>query len=110
MTYQRDYAVGEPGRATVDALKGLTVLEFGAPWCGHCMAAQAALQDVLAKREDIRHCKIEDGSGRPLGRSFRIKLWPTLVMLRDGEEIGRVVRPRTAEDIRPLLPLAEATS
>jgi thioredoxin 1 len=37
--------------------------------------------------------KVEDGPGRPLGRSFKVKLWPTLIFLRDGAEVARVVRP-----------------
>jgi len=47
----------------------------------------------------VRHLKIEDGPGRPLGRSFRVKLWPTLVFLRDGVEVARVVRPADAKQI-----------
>jgi thioredoxin 1 len=34
-----------------------------------------------------------------LGRSYRVKLWPTLVLLRDGQEVGRLVRPAAAQDI-----------
>jgi len=43
--------------------------------------------------------KVEDGRGRPLGRSFGIKLWPTLVFLRDGQERARVVRPDRTDEI-----------
>jgi thioredoxin 1 len=107
MTYQRDYALGEPTRANVDALPGVSVIEFGAPWCGHCMAAQPALHEVLRGRGDLRHLKIEDGSGRPLGRSFRVKLWPTLIIMRDGHELARLVRPRTVEEIRDALSVVE---
>ncbi|MEP6906533.1 MAG: thioredoxin family protein [Pseudoxanthomonas sp.] len=103
MSYRREYALGEPERVNVDAFPGTTLLEFGAPWCGHCLAAQPALHEVLHDRNDVHHCKIEDGPGRPLGRSFRIKLWPTLVLLENGKEIGRVVRPRSTQEIRELL-------
>lgn len=103
MTYESDYAAVEPARAEVDALPGRTLLEFGAPWCGHCIHAQAAIRDALASHPGVRHLKIEDGPGRPLGRSFRIKLWPTLVLLDRGAEQGRVVRPRQAEDVTRLL-------
>ena len=41
--------------------------------------------------------KVEDGKGKPLGRSFRVKLWPTFVFLRDGQPIRQAVRPGTAE-------------
>lgn len=103
MTYTREYAAPEPARTEVDALSGRTLLEFGAPWCGHCVHAQAAIRDGLDRHADVRHLKIEDGPGRPLGRSFRIKLWPTLVLLVDGVERGRVVRPRAPADVLPLL-------
>jgi thioredoxin len=93
MSMTTSYAETEPSRADVDALTGTTVLEFGVPWCGICMAAQPAIAAALAHHPEVRHLKIEDGPGRPLGRSFRVKLWPTLVFLRDGKEVERLVRP-----------------
>ncbi len=88
-----------PSRADVDALRGLTVLEFGTDWCGHCRAAQPLVSQALAQQPQWQHLKVEDGSGRALGRSYRVKLWPTLVLLRDGQEVGRVVRPTAAQDV-----------
>lgn len=92
-----------PTRAEVDALPGLTLLEFGTGWCGHCRAAQPALAEALAPHALLRHIKVEDGPGHALGRSLRVKLWPTLVLLRDGQEIARVVRPTQAADLSALL-------
>jgi thioredoxin 1 len=103
MPYTADHATQEPARAEVDALPGLTVLEFGTAWCPHCIAAQPLLRAALAARDDVRHLKIEDGPGRPLGRSYRIKLWPSVLLLRDGAEIARTVRPTTAEELTQLL-------
>ncbi|MNW17665.1 hypothetical protein D3C71_2169300 [compost metagenome] len=52
---------------------------------------------------------MEDGPGKPLGRSYRIKLWPTLVVLKDGQEVARVVRPTDAAAIAAALaPLGAA--
>ena len=89
----------EPARAEVDTLVGPTLLEFGTSWCGHCRTAQPLIAGALASRPQVRHIRIEDGSGRALGRSFGVKLWPTLVFLRDGQERTRAVRPRSAEAI-----------
>jgi thioredoxin 1 len=92
-----------PSRAEVDALAGLTLLEFGTDWCGHCRAAQPALAQVLPEQPQWQHLKVEDGPGRALGRSFKVKLWPTLVLLRDGQELARLVRPTEAADIAQAL-------
>ena len=92
-----------PSRADVDALRGLTLLEFGTDWCGHCRAAQPAVAEALAQQPQWRHLKVEDGPGRALGRSFRVKLWPTLVLLRDGQEVARLVRPTQATDVAAAL-------
>ena len=93
MAFLTRYTPDEPSRGEVDALRGATVLEFGTNWCGYCMAAQPLLSEAFAGHPGVRHVKVEDGRGRPLGRSFHVKLWPTLVFLRDGEEVDRVVRP-----------------
>lgn len=102
MSYRADYAPMEPARVDLDAMPGMVLLEFGAPWCGHCLAAQPALQELLQGRSDISHLKIEDGRGKPLGRAFGVKLWPTLVLLQAGNELARVVRPVSGEDLAPL--------
>lgn len=92
-------AIEAPSLADVQAWQGLTLLEFGTEWCGHCRAAQPLIAQALAAQPHGQHCKVEDGPGRPLGRSYRVKLWPTLVLLRDGQEVGRLVRPAGAHDI-----------
>lgn len=87
----------EPAMEEVQAWKGPAVLEFGAPWCGHCQAAQALMATPFAAHPRVRHVKVEDGKGKPLGRGFGVKLWPTLVFLKNGKEVARLVRP-TDED------------
>lgn len=100
MPMDQDYDKPEPTRAEVDALAGPTVLEFGASWCGYCRGAQPLIAAALADYPEVRHVKVGDGKGKPLGRSFAVKLWPTLVFLRDGKEVARAVRPADEDEVR----------
>jgi thioredoxin 1 len=87
----------EPTRDEVNRMPGPVLLEFGATWCGYCQALQPHLDTLLERFPQVRYVWVEDGKGKPLGRSFRVKLWPTLVFLRDGEVVKQVSRPDPEE-------------
>jgi len=93
----------EPTREEINALTGATLLEFGATWCSYCKAAQSTITSELSHFQNIRHIKIEDGKGRRLGRSFHVKLWPTLIFMKDGVELKRLVREIEATELRAAL-------
>lgn len=103
-----NYEPTAPSRAEVDAFAGLTVLDFGTSWCGWCRAAAPIVEQALEPYRGIRHLRIEDGKGRPLGRSFGVKLWPTLIFLEDGREFARLVRPADRAAIDEALDCADA--
>lgn len=92
------YSEQAPERSEMDATQGPLVLEFGATWCGICRGALPIITEAM-QRTALRHIRIEDGKGKRLGRSYGVKLWPTLIMLRDGKEVARVVRPDSVEEI-----------
>jgi len=97
MTFDSDYSKPEPTREEIDRLSGPVLLEFGTGWCGYCQAIQRPLEALLTSFPQVRHIKVEDGKGRPLGRSFRVKLWPNLVFLRDGQVVMQLARPEPEE-------------
>ena len=102
------YETTQPERSAVEAIPGTTVLDFGTNWCGYCRAAEPLIDEAMAGAQGTRHLKVEDGPGRTLGRSFRIKLWPTVVVLKDGQEVARVVRPVSSDEVRVALAQAGA--
>lgn len=103
--YNPEYSEDAPTLDQIESLTGNAILEFGAPWCPHCQAAMPILQELLSEPsfQDLLHIKIFDGKGKRLGRAFKVKLWPTLILLRDGKEIKRIVRPTQTNDVRKLL-------
>lgn len=103
MTISSEYKTEQPLRTAIDALRGAVAVEFGTNWCGICKAAQPFITEAFASHPHVDHIKVEDGSGLPLGRSFNIKLWPTLIFLHDGREVARLVRPTHAPAIAEAL-------
>ena len=95
----RDYLPEDqtPRREEVDQMTGPVLVEFGTPWCGYCQAAQRDIVTLLAEHPEVRHVKVEDGPGRRLGRSFRVKLWPNLVFMKDGTVVRQLARPSQRE-------------
>jgi thioredoxin 1 len=78
-------------------MPGLVLLEFGTEWCGFCRAAAPHVAGLLRDNPAVRHVKVEDGPGLPLGRSFRVRLWPNFVLLRDGAVVRQLARPSANE-------------
>ncbi len=93
----------EPSRASIEQWAGPAVIEFGDNFCGYCIAAQPLIDAALAEYKQVRHVKVQDGKGRPLGRSYQVKLWPTLIFVRNGKEVARLVRPDDSQAISEAL-------
>ncbi|GIC77999.1 GNAT family N-acetyltransferase [Moritella sp. F3] len=98
-----EYSEEAPAFTDIERWTGYAILEFGASWCGHCQTAEPAIKDVLVAHPQLPHIKIADGRGKKLGRVFKVKLWPTLVLLKDGQEVSRLVRPTAITEVRDLL-------
>ncbi len=87
----------EPTREEIERTEGPVLLEFGASWCPFCQALAPKVSGLLRDYPGVHHIRIEDGPGRPLGRSFRVKLWPNLVFLKDGQVVRQLARPEVEE-------------
>lgn len=99
------FLTAAPSLEEISSSKGYLLLEFGTDWCGHCRAAELPLEEALKEVPAIKLIKIEDGAGRKLGRHFKVKLWPTFILLKDGDALGSLVRPREKEEFLRFLAL-----
>ena len=89
----------DPSRTDIDQLAGPALIEFGATDCGYCQRSRPWVDALMKANPQLSYFRIEDGKGRRLGRSFGVKLWPTLIFLQDGKEVTREVRPVSQESI-----------
>lgn len=92
-----------PSEEDIKTSDGPLILEFGTDWCGFCKASAPIIEEGLVTAGSTPRIKVEDGKGRRLGRAFKVKLWPTVIFLRDGVEICRLERPQTVEEVKRCL-------
>lgn len=95
----------EPTREYVNNIPGGVMLEFGSISCRYCQSVQEIISDEIELFQNIDHIKIEDGRGKKLGRSFGVQNWPTLIFMKDGKELKRLVRNVDLEEFRACLEL-----
>lgn len=90
--------------ALLDALlakDGLPLLvDFWAPWCGPCKMMAPAFE-AAAKQlaPGVRLGKVDTEANPALGARFGVQSIPTLVLFRNGVEVGRLPGARPAGDI-----------
>jgi thioredoxin 2 len=84
------------------------VIDLWAPWCGPCRFVSPILDELArqyAGRLKLIKVNVDDNQG--LARRFNAMSIPTLVVLRDGQVVNRIVgalpKPQLEAQIRPYL-------
>lgn len=74
------------------------VLDFYAPWCGPCKAAEKTIFETASKLGlDVEKVNVEDR--RSVFDAFGVKTVPTLVVVEDSKEVGRLSGVLTSEKL-----------
>src|ERR687886_1905379 len=68
------------------------VVDLWAPWCGPCRMIAPVLEQLAARHAGrLKVVKVDVDANPTLGQRFAATSIPLLVVLRDGQEVDRVV-------------------
>ncbi|MEW8994254.1 thioredoxin [Clostridium sp.] len=88
----------------VEAGKGLVLVDFFATWCGPCQRLSPVLEDIQGDFDGkIKFLKSDIDESRSLAKKYSVMSVPTMVVLKDGIPVDRMVGYMSPEDIKAKL-------
>lgn len=79
--------------------KGVVLIDFWAPWCAPCKMVAPVLNDIAETQNEFRIGKVNVDHNQPLAKKFKVRNIPTMLILKDGVEAGRIVGVKTKRAI-----------
>ena len=79
------------------------LLDFFAEWCGPCRMIAPIIDEIAEEREDVAVCKINVDNEPSLAEAFGVFSIPTLVVLKNGEEVARATGARPMDAILDMI-------
>ncbi len=67
------------------------LIDFFATWCGPCKMVSPVVDEIANERPDIKVCKLDVDKNLDLARTFQVMSVPTLVAMKNGEIINKIV-------------------
>ena len=78
------------------------LIKFWASWCGPCKSFAPIFDQFALENEDVLCCSVDCEKERPLAEKFSVMSIPTVVLVKDGQEIKQSRGKLTSDQLREL--------
>jgi thioredoxin 1 len=79
--------------------KEVLLVDFWAPWCGPCKMVAPTLNEIAETEEDIIIGKVNVDNNQDLAKKYKVRNIPTMIIFKNGVEVGRIVGVKTRKAI-----------
>ena len=79
------------------------LLDFWASWCGPCQMVSPVIEQIGEENDSMRVGKVNVEEQAELTMQFRVVSIPTLVVMKGGEEVNRIVGAASKSEILAML-------
>ena len=79
------------------------LLDFWASWCGPCQMVSPVIEQIGEENDSFRVGKVNVDEQGELTMQFRVVSIPTLVVMKGGEEVNRIVGAASKSEILAML-------
>ena len=90
-----------------ETASGIVLVDFYTDWCGPCQGMAPAIESIATRfKGKVVVAKVNGDVGRRTVNKFRVRAYPTLVLLKDGQETSRVEGAQSEAELAFLLDTA----
>lgn len=79
------------------------LLDFWAAWCMPCRMLSPILDEIAEETDEFKVCKINVDEEGDLAMQFKVMSIPTLVVMKNGEEVNRSLGVIPKDDVLDLM-------
>jgi len=79
--------------------KEVLLVDFWAPWCGPCKMIAPTLNEIAETENDMVIGKVNVDQNQDLAKKYKVRNIPTMLIFKNGVEVGRIVGVKTKKAI-----------
>lgn len=87
----------ETFKSKVAEAKGISVVDFWAPWCGPCKMMGPVFEEISQHYDDLNFGKVNVDEHTDIAGQYDVQSIPTIIFFKDGKEVNRSMGFMTKE-------------